>query len=62
MDWQDFLTAFGLYLVFEGLMPFASPEGFKRFLATALQMPESQMRTMGLISIGAGLFVLYLVR
>lgn len=58
MDWQSFLAAFGLYLVFEGLMPFASPEAFKRFLANVLQMQEGQLRTMGAISIGIGLVVL----
>lgn len=62
MQWQDFLAAFGLYLVFEGLLPFISPDGFKRFLANILQMAPGQLRTMGAISIGLGLLLLYWVR
>ncbi|MFT5259830.1 MAG: hypothetical protein ACI9J2_002056 [Saprospiraceae bacterium] len=60
MDWKLFLAAFGLYLVFEGLMPLASPEAFKRFLAQVQAMPDQQLRMAGMVSIALGLFILYI--
>ena len=60
MDWQLFIAAFGLYLVFEGLMPFASPDAFKRVLKQIIEMPSTGLRTMGVISISIGLVLLYL--
>ncbi|MBT4987379.1 MAG: DUF2065 domain-containing protein, partial [Proteobacteria bacterium] len=36
MDWQSFLAALALVFVIEGLIPFASPRGY-RSLANRLQ-------------------------
>ena len=60
MDWQLFVAAFGLYLVFEGLMPFASPDAFKRLLQQITEMPSTGLRTAGAVSIFIGLVLLYL--
>ncbi len=60
MDWKYFLAAFGLYLVFEGLMPFASPDVFKRFLAQVQSLSNDHLRIAGGFSIALGLVVLYL--
>ncbi len=62
MDWSTFIAAFGLYLVFEGLMSFASPDAFKKMLAQIIQMPSSTLRTIGAVSISIGLVLLYLAR
>lgn len=62
LAWSDFLAAFALYLVFEGIAPFLNPGGMKRALALLLTVPESQLRLAGLGSIGAGLLLLYVVR
>ncbi|MEM7195943.1 MAG: DUF2065 domain-containing protein [Pseudomonadota bacterium] len=62
MQWQDLLTGFAFYLILEGLLPFLNPAGFKRFMLEVCQMPEERLRTVGIISMIAGVVLLYLVR
>ncbi len=61
MNWHDLLNAFALLLVFEGLLPFASPTSIKKVYKTMVETPESSLRMMGLASIVAGLVLLYIV-
>lgn len=60
--WADLLAALALVLVIEGLMPFLSPAGFKRTMGQVSQMPDRNLRTIGLVSMIAGVVLLYLVR
>ena len=62
MDWSDLWAACALYLVLEGLMPFANPGGMKRALARLSQLDERALRIAGLLSMVAGALLLYLVR
>lgn len=62
MSWQDLFAALALVLVLEGIMPFASPVRWKRTLEIIIQMPESTLRVIGLLSMLAGIIVLSLVR
>lgn len=62
MNWSDFLAAFALYLVFEGLLPFFSPHGWKQSIAQIAQLSDSQLRIMGLVSMVAGALLLAWVR
>jgi uncharacterized protein YjeT (DUF2065 family) len=62
MDWNDLWAAFALYLVLEGLMPFANPGGMKRALAQLSQLDERVLRIAGFLSMVAGAVLLYLVR
>ena len=62
MHWNDLLAAFALYLVLEGLMPFANPGGMKRALLQIAQLDERTLRGVGLASMLAGLALLYFVR
>ena len=62
MIWSDLLAAFALYLVIEGLLPFASPDGWRRSLAVIASLTDSQVRFFGLASIAAGLLLLLIVR
>ena len=62
MDWNDLWAACALYLVLEGLMPFANPGGMKRALARLSQLDERALRIAGLLSMVAGAVLLYLVR
>ncbi|MEA3291687.1 MAG: DUF2065 domain-containing protein [Pseudomonadota bacterium] len=62
MDWRDLLTAFALYLVLEGIMPFVNPPGFRKFMEMMGQMPDRQIRQVGAFSMLAGLVLLYFVR
>lgn len=60
--WNDLLAAFALVLVLEGMMPFLSPERWKEVMARILQMGNGAVRVVGLFSMLAGAFLLYLVR
>lgn len=62
MDWNVLIAALGLYLVFEGLLSFASPEALKQILKQIIEMPASTLHTIGAISISIGLLLLYLAR
>ena len=62
MAWSDLLAAVALLLMLEGLLPFANPQGYRRTLASMLKLEERTLRTIGLVSIVAGLLLLYFVR
>lgn len=62
MLWSDLLAAVAIYLVLEGLLPFASPRGWRRSLEQLGQLSDRQLRTGGLVVIVAGLLLLYWVR
>ena len=60
--WADLLAALALVLVIEGLMPFLSPSRFKHTMQQIGQVPDRTLRTIGLVSMVAGVVLLYLVR
>lgn len=62
MDWNDFLTGLALYLVIEGLLPFLSPEGWRRGLALINGLSARSLRLFGFASMMAGLVILLAVR
>jgi hypothetical protein len=62
MDWNDLLTGLALYLVFEGVLPFLSPEGWRRSMSLIAALPGRQLRIFGLVSMVAGVALLVLVR
>jgi uncharacterized protein YjeT (DUF2065 family) len=62
MNWKDLFAAIALYLVLEGLLPFASPAAWRRSLATLARLNDSQLRTFGLSIMIVGLVLLVLVR
>lgn len=62
MDWRDLLTAFALYLVLEGALPFLNPAGFKRFLSSVRELDDATLRRIGLVSMAAGALLIYWVR
>lgn len=59
--WSTLLTGLALVLVIEGLLPFANPAGFRRYLLTIAQQPDQALRAAGLVSMLLGLLLLYLV-
>lgn len=59
MDSSDFMTAVALLLIFEGIMPFASPEQWKKALQSIAEANASKIRIFGLISMICGLLMLY---
>ena len=62
MHWSDLRAACALYLVLEGLMPFANPGGMKRALGNLSQLDERTLRIAGFLSMVAGAVLLYIVR
>ena len=62
MNWADLGAALALVLVFEGLIPFLSPRGYRNMVQQMAQMPEQMLRNVGLVLIIVGLLLLYLVR
>ncbi len=60
--WDDLWAALALVLVLEGLMPFANPRRYRETMATVAQFNERSLRFIGLVSMLAGLGLLYVVR
>ncbi len=56
------LGAFALMLVFEGLLPFLSPERWRSLFERATKMSDGQIRFFGLTSMVIGLLLLFVWR
>ena len=59
---QDLLTGFSIYLVIEGMIPFAGPKLFRQSVVRIAQMDDTTLRFTGLVVASIGLIMLYLVR
>lgn len=62
LEWADLLAALGLCLIIEGIIPFLSPNSLRRALALMLTLENWPIRLLGVLSMAAGLVVLYLAR
>ncbi|NOX75821.1 MAG: DUF2065 domain-containing protein [Gammaproteobacteria bacterium] len=60
--WHDLLSALALVMVIEGLLPFLNPAGFRNAMRTAAEMGDHQLRVASLLSMVAGVILLYLIR
>lgn len=58
----EILTAVSLVLVLEGILPFLDPEGYKKAVRAMLELPEQQLRIVGLSSMIAGVVFLVIIR
>ena len=52
-------TAFGLMLIFEGLFPFLSPEGWRQKMVQLLALHDGQIRFFGLACVLSGVLMLW---
>jgi len=59
--WHDLLVAFALLFVIEGVWPFLSPGGLRRTLLLMAEQDDRSLRGAGLVSMLAGVMLLYLV-
>ncbi len=59
--WREIGIAFSLMLVIEGIIPFLYPGRWRQLVATLANVDNASLRLMGLGSMIAGLFLLYLV-
>jgi len=66
IDWTELARylggAFALYLVLEGVLPFLNPSAAQRLMAKLAQTETKQLRWGGLISMVAGLALLWMAR
>jgi uncharacterized protein len=62
LAWSDLLAGLAFYLIFEGLLPFATPQKWRRGLASLAQLNDRQLRSFGLTIVIAGLVLLATVR
>ncbi|PKM31882.1 MAG: DUF2065 domain-containing protein [Gammaproteobacteria bacterium HGW-Gammaproteobacteria-11] len=60
--WQSLAAALCLVLVIEGLLPFLAPARWKRMLLSVAQVPDRQIRLIGLACMLSGTLFLYLIR
>ena len=60
--WQEILTAFALYLIIEGMIPFVGPNRFRRAVEQISRLNDNNLRAMGLIAMVSGLLLLFIVR
>ena len=54
--------AFALYLVLEGVVPFLNPGAAQRWMAKLAQTETKLLRRFGLVSMVAGLALLWMAR
>jgi uncharacterized protein YjeT (DUF2065 family) len=57
-----FVPALALMLVMEGVMPFLSPSAWREAFTRMIQFSDGQLRFMGLVSMLAGLLLLFLTQ
>lgn len=66
IGWSEFARylsgAFALYLVLEGVLPFLNPGAAQRLMTRLAQIETRQLRWGGLISMVAGLALLWMAR
>jgi uncharacterized protein YjeT (DUF2065 family) len=62
LAWADFLAGLALYLVIEGLLPFAAPQAWRRGLAAIARLEDGHLRAFGLAAVIAGLLLLLIIR
>ncbi len=60
--WQDVFTAFALYLVIEGMIPFIGPNRFRQAVTEIAKLSDNHLRATGLTVMIAGLALLFIVR
>lgn len=58
----DLITAFGLMLVFEGVVYALFPGGMKRAMAQIQTLPDAILRNSGLAVLVAGVVIVWFVR
>jgi uncharacterized protein YjeT (DUF2065 family) len=62
LAWADLFAGLAFFLIFEGLLPFAAPQRWRRGVAMLAQLDDRQLRTLALVMVVAGLVLLFSVR
>ncbi|MBN9431021.1 MAG: DUF2065 domain-containing protein [Bosea sp.] len=59
---DDLVAAFGLVLVIEGVLYASAPPLAKAMMKRGLEVPDGQLRALGLFLLAAGVGVVWLAR
>ncbi len=60
--WEHIIPALALVLVIEGILPFLSPKSWRDAMSQAAQLPDGVLRSLGFVSMMAGVIILYLTQ
>lgn len=60
--WDDLFAALALVMVIEGLLPAIIPSRYRTMMVQMASLPETSLRTTGLISMIAGAVLLYFIK
>ena len=60
--WTELLTALGLVMVIEGILPFLTPSKVRRVWLHLSQTEDHVLRAIGLISMLIGVAMIYFLR
>lgn len=60
--WIELWTAIAFLLVIEGIIPFLSPNIMRQALVSMLSLDDNTLRISGLVSMVAGVGLLYILR
>ena len=55
------LTAIGLMLVLEGLLPFLAPQSWRQTFRRMIELKDGQLRFIGLVAMAGGLMLMLIV-
>ena len=58
----EILTAFALFLVIEGMIPFVGPRLYRQIVAQMSELSDNHLRVVGLVTMIGGLGLLFLAR
>jgi uncharacterized protein YjeT (DUF2065 family) len=61
VDGSTLLAALGLALIIEGLLPLIAPGAWRQAFSQLMQLQDGQLRFFGLLAVGGGLLLLWLV-
>lgn len=56
------ITAFGLMLILEGLMPLFLPQSWRDTFKRMIALKDGQLRFIGLMSVAGGVLIIWLIR
>ena len=59
--WETIGISVALIFVFEGIMPFLNPTGWRETLRTVSEMDDKTLRKVGFSSMVFGVILLYLI-
>ncbi len=59
--WDSLGKAFCLLLILEGFLPFLYPQRWRKVVEALATVSDGQLRTMGFISMLAGVLLLYVI-